>query len=148
MSETLLPVGVHPMTVDEVYDLFVARAPFRPQREALWRVFTVYTRIAHETVPGTTLLMDGDFTVYRDTVAPRDIQFVAMVDFNQWAGLSETVRDQLQAMRDDARVLDVRYVPDWDLRSRDLWIEYFSHHRDALGQRVPGVFRGVVEVVL
>ena len=144
-----LPLGVHPMTLDEVHALFVEGAPHQREREPIWATFKSYIDLLGGMLPGTRIIIDGRFATWDECFAPRDIEFIAMIDFLRWARLPDDQRERLKHLRENDNQLDAHFLPDWDTEYAQLIItSLFERVRDHNGQRVPGERKGVIEVHL
>lgn len=68
-----LPVGIHSATLDEIHGTFVEEAPFRDERELIFRALSVYLDILRSRFTDPRILLNGGFTTHKAWAAPKDV---------------------------------------------------------------------------
>ncbi|MFC9019298.1 DUF6932 family protein, partial [Streptomyces albidoflavus] len=106
-SGGMLPVGRHPATLEEIHDVFVARAPHPTHRQRLYSALELYVSLVRDLLPHATLWVDGGFCTHK-AAPPADIDLVLFAsrrlvqhfDQERWTRMNQLITLQhLTAMK-------------------------------------------------
>lgn len=68
------------VTLADVHDVFVVRAPFRERREQLFMALSLYSSAIWDLLPDARLWVDGGFTTHKDWASPSDVDVAVIAD--------------------------------------------------------------------
>ena len=153
-GELLIP-GRHRATLEQVYDMFVAEAPFRETRERIWAAFDVYQAEVFRMLPSARLWLDGGFVTYKTWAAPKDIDVCIVAPFDEVKAAETELPPLLTDITTDPRrqpmgglvdgfVTVPRPHPD---SNTQYWAQEWSRVRDWSGNEDGSRRKGFVEVV-
>lgn len=145
----LLPSGRHTVTMSEFRRVFVEEAPFRSERERIWRAFEIYCEMVFELLPQARLWVNGGFVTYKQWAAPGDID-VCVVDgrdalLSIWESLAPLLTIEVGQVRIQpmSGLVDGFAAPDHDT---EFWDGFWSQVVDENRIELNGVSKGYVEV--
>lgn len=160
----LLPPGRHAATLGEVYERFVAGAPYRADREPLFHALTWYVRQARRLFWTGAVWIDGGFTTQKPWAPPDDVDLALVVRSAQAKRLGDAERARLHELLTH-QVVYTRHPPAFVPRLRTMggmidamlvirddpgdvtrMHAAWSSVRGDNGRLVPGAAKGYVEV--
>ncbi|WP_159325113.1 DUF6932 family protein [Streptomyces tendae] len=158
-----LPEGKHPIDLEEMHDLFVARAPHQEARQLIFDAFKIHYSLVRQLFSHGTLWVDGGFCTHKPT-APKDIDMVIIVDPGEVQNFSPAEEERLMQLltlqgvkvkQPDTRVqrvqpmgglIDCFFVLSIDIDSIKMWDLLWSSVKEADGTITPGATKGYLEL--
>ncbi|OAN29116.1 hypothetical protein A4X17_05950 [Plantibacter sp. H53] len=154
----------YPATLDEVYDRFVAEAPFAAERERVFTALKLYAELVWDLFPDARLRIDGGFTTHKDWAAPHDADVVVLCPTYTDEQVSQGIEAPLFTFLNAEGTLlgqrvsigkahvmggliDGFFVPADVVEVREFFEDYWSAVTDRDKQVVPGLRKGYVEVI-
>ncbi|MEV8449973.1 MULTISPECIES: DUF6932 family protein [Streptomyces] len=158
-----LPAGKHPASLDEMHDLFVARAPHQEARQLIFDAFKIHYSLVRQLFSHGTLWVDGGFCTHKST-APKDIDMVIIVDPGEVQNFSPAEEERLvqlltlQAVEVElpelsaprvqpmGGLIDCFFALSIDVDALKMWDLTWSSVKEADGTITPGATKGYLEV--
>lgn len=149
------------VTLSDVHDLFVAKAPFRERREALFIALSTYSALVWAEIPKAVIWIDGGFATHKDWEAPDDVDVVVVADDVESSTKARMASQGLFTMTDVTAKISLKDMP---LISKlrpfgglvdayfatsntsELLRRQLSQVRGPDGEIMAGVLKGIVEV--
>jgi hypothetical protein len=142
-SDGLLPVAVHPATLDEVEKVFVDAAPFMAQRGRIFRALVLYAEVVWERLPEAVLWVDGGFVTHKDWEAPHDADVAVLAagyspndhpdDAHLWTlqgvSVEEPMLDFVKRVQPMGGLIDGFFVPSEVEAAVDWWRQFWQRLR-------------------
>ena len=159
----LLPPGIYPASMSDIYERFVEDAPQRDRREILFSALSFYMTVMERFVPSGRAWIDGGFGTQKG-VAPHDVDVVVLpADWNALGSLpEEDHNDFLGLLTLQDIIIGSFDPPEWWARlqpiggaldgfvcqpgSEAVWEGTWSSVKGDDGFIIPGVKKGFVEV--
>jgi hypothetical protein len=134
--------------------MFVAGAPYGPERQQIYDAFVVWMGLMSKLLPGCRVWVDGGFVTHKTWAAPKDVDVVIVVRPSQLDTLTATDQTLLDSLLTDRRgpagqpmggLVDafVGMRGDPELPS---WRVFWSNVRDSDGSSVQDETKGFLEV--
>jgi hypothetical protein len=148
-----LPTGLHPATLDEVYETFVKRAPFRPRRELIFRALTLYIDLVSPQFTTCRYWINGGFVTHKQWAEPEDADVVVVVPPAEHKKVTQPEFMPLLTLGSNAGgkvhpmggLIDGFVAMDHPA-ALSTWELTWSSVRDEQHNVVPGVSKGFLEV--
>jgi hypothetical protein len=153
----------HTATLEEIYDLFVAAAPFRERRELVFRGLLLYAELVSQTFSSARLWINGGFTTHKTWAAPNDVDVATIIPVHEytkaiskeslplWTMLEVSARqptlDRVDRIQPLGGLLDSFFVPSIDAHIA-AWHATWQRVKGQDGNIIEDATKGFVEVVL
>jgi hypothetical protein len=143
-SDGLLPVAVHPGTLDEIKSVFVDAAPFKEQRQRVFAALSLYSELVWARFPRALLWVDGGFVTHKPWAAPKDVDVAVLIhepydpkdhpeDASLWTLLevsaSQPMLDSVERVQPMGGLVDGFYVPAHSAPTVDWWRAFWQRFK-------------------
>jgi hypothetical protein len=147
-------------TLEEVRDLFVDQAPFKPRRELIFRALHLFTDLVWAVTPDARLWINGGFATHKKWAEPEDADVVVIVPIKQYKLYLEDAKLPLSTLQDVSAqqpnvhtqklhpfggLLDTFFIPDLPAQLR-AWDDTWSKVKGPDGKIIAGKRKGYLEV--
>lgn len=159
----LLPVGIHQADLGEVYDVFVADAPFEEDRRLLFSAMSVYLDIVWKRFKKPRILLNGGFVTHKEWAAPKDADFAIGLENGEFKAMMSTpnlglltlidvsiqrpISIGLRTLQPMAGLVDSYAFPKNLKNQVDYWENHWGKVTDSDKKEIPGLRKGYLEVI-
>jgi hypothetical protein len=149
------------VTLSDVHDLFVARAPYRERREVLFAALSIYSTLVWEEIPQAKIWIDGGFATHKAWGAPDDVDVVVVAENVGVLTKGKMAAKGLFTMSDVTAKIGQKRLPEIEKispfgglidayfatsLSSELIKRQLTQVRGPDGDIIPGIRKGIMEV--